>query len=142
MTVERDPYADLSLDRDATPAEINHAYRGLLLRHHPDTRTLPPSQPAAAADVTLQRVLAAYALLHDPARRADYDHRAAATAAHRPPNVVDTRLANGPTDHRRPGPPTIQVGPVRWHARPRSDAVDPRDPLLELLTELQGWTWP
>jgi curved DNA-binding protein CbpA len=34
-----DPHAVLGVARTATPAEISHAYRDLLRRHHADTRT-------------------------------------------------------------------------------------------------------
>ena len=39
MTTKRiDLYAILGVPPDATLAEIGHAYRSLLRRHHPDTR--------------------------------------------------------------------------------------------------------
>src|SRR6201999_2340420 len=79
-----DPYLVLGVSPTATQAEITHAYRTRLRAHHPDTRHTPPSH---TADDDLRQVLAAYALLRDPARRADYD-RATAHAApppsHRP----------------------------------------------------------
>src|SRR5262245_30410589 len=64
-----DPYAVLGLPRTATPSEITNAYRKRVRALHPDTRTAPQS----AADEQLQRVLAAYALLRNPERRARYD---------------------------------------------------------------------
>jgi curved DNA-binding protein CbpA len=69
-----DPYLVLGVSPTATQAEITHAYRTRLRAHHPDTRRPPASR---TADEDLRQVLAAYALLRDPARRADYDRKAA-----------------------------------------------------------------
>src|SRR6185312_9037577 len=77
-----DPYSVLGVLPTATQAEITHAYRTRLRAHHPDTRHKPLSQ---TADDNLRQVLAAYALLRDPARRADYD-RATTPAATPPPH--------------------------------------------------------
>jgi curved DNA-binding protein CbpA len=65
-----DPYAVLRLPKTATSDEIRRAYRSQVRVHHPDTRTTPQLPPA---DEQLRRVLAAYALLRDPERRARYD---------------------------------------------------------------------
>ena len=77
VRVNPDPYLVLGVSPTATQAEITHAYRTRLRAHHPDTRHAPSPQ---TADEHLRQVLAAYALLRDPARRADYD-RATARAA-------------------------------------------------------------
>jgi len=63
-----DPYLVLGVSPTATQADITHAYRARLRAHHPDTRHTPCSQKA---DEHLRQVLAAYALLRDPARRAE-----------------------------------------------------------------------
>src|SRR5947209_17111245 len=74
-----DFYAELGVAPDASPAEITHAYRSLLRQHHPDTRTGDlPSPPER-----LHRILAAYTVLRDPARRAAYDAERA--RSRRPP---------------------------------------------------------
>src|SRR5215211_5513742 len=65
-----DPYVVLGVSPTATQAQITHAYRTRLRAHHPDTRDAPSS---GCADEHLREVLAAYALLRDPARRAHYD---------------------------------------------------------------------
>jgi len=122
-----DPYLVLGVSPTATQAEITHAYRTRLRAHHPDTRHTPPSQ---TADDDLRQVLAAYDLLRDPARRADYD-RATTLAATPPPH-----RPHGPTPVDRPpiGPveipinyrttntaaadvaaPPLRAGPVRRH---------------------------
>ena len=118
-----DPYLVLGVSPTATPAEITHAYRTRLRAHHPDTRPTPPPH---TADDDLRQVLAAYALLRDPARRADYDH-----ASTPPP-----RSPHGPTPGDRPpvgrvpipityrtthtstadvSSPPLRAGPVRRH---------------------------
>jgi curved DNA-binding protein CbpA len=60
-----DPYLVLGVSPNATQAQITHAYRTRLRAHHPDTRRSLSSQ---TADDRLRQVLAAYALLRDPAR--------------------------------------------------------------------------
>jgi curved DNA-binding protein CbpA len=122
-----DPYLVLGVSPTATQAEITHAYRTRLRTHHPDTRHTPSSQ---TADEHLRQLLAAYALLRDPARRADYD-RATALAAtppsHRPkrPTPADHTVADPvqiPISYRTTNTPTAHVsapplraGPVRRH---------------------------
>jgi len=69
-----DPYAVLGLPPTATTDEIRRAYLRQVRVHHPDTR--PTLQSKASADEQLRRVLAAYALLRDPERRARYDRAA------------------------------------------------------------------
>jgi curved DNA-binding protein CbpA len=103
MTV--DPYAVLGVAPTATQAEITHAYRRHLRDHHPDRRSPEPDAPA---DERLRQVLAAYALLRDPNRRAAYDrghprHRDAG-----PSRIAVTR--RDPTDDQ----PDIWAGPVHW----------------------------
>jgi len=127
MTVDRtDPYAALRLTPNATQSQIRHAYRTLLRQHHPDTRVRggdptdndpTDNDPTdnAASDTTLQQVIAAYAILGDPALRAAHDH------ATRPPQAsTPTRVRTGmPFPRSAPDQPPIQAGPVRWHGRRR-----------------------
>ncbi|MDQ1615665.1 MAG: hypothetical protein QOJ60_1604 [Actinomycetota bacterium] len=109
-----DPYAVLGVSSDATQAEIAHAYRQLVRRHHPDLRDdgVPSADGAGAA---LERVLRAYALLRDPQRRAEYDrlHEPAATT---------TEASRRERPHIRSVPhheqPPLRVGPVVWHPGP------------------------
>jgi curved DNA-binding protein CbpA len=123
-----DPYAVLGLTRRATQEQVRRAYRALLRRYHPDT--CPAAAPAddAAATRTLQQVLAAYAILGDPGRRADYDD------AHREPGTTTGTGGQGRIRWAAPFPsapcpsppwprperdqPPIRAGPVRWHGRP------------------------
>ena len=54
MTKRPDLYAILEVPPSATQAEISHAYRALLRRHHPDTRAPDHESQSAASDTTLQ----------------------------------------------------------------------------------------
>lgn len=105
-------YAILGVTPQATQAEISHAYRALLRRHHPDTRPDDESQNATS-DAALQHVLAAHTVLSDPARRADYDRELtppSCPAPREPQQVVN--------EHSAYRQPPIVVGPVRWHRGP------------------------
>jgi curved DNA-binding protein CbpA len=103
MTV--DPYAVLGVAPTATQAEITHAYRRHLRDHHPDLRSPEPNAPA---DERLREILAAYALLRDPTRRAAYDR---AHPRHRDAGArrIDVRHGEPPDDQ-----PDLWAGPVRW----------------------------
>jgi len=98
-----DPYSVLGGPPTATPTQITHAYRRQLRDHHPDTRT---PQPNSGADERLLEILAAYALLRDPARRAAYDRARNDTGAIR---IAVTHIQ--PTGDQ----PPLRAGPVRWH---------------------------
>lgn len=117
--VENDPYAVLGLTPQATQGQIRRAYRALLRQNHPDTR--PSSGPAdnTASSSTLQQVIAAYAILGDPARRTGYDHR---TTVHpiRTPTRAPTRMRPAALfPENAADQPPIQAGPVRWHSSRR-----------------------
>jgi len=68
MTSKRpDLYAILEVSPHAIQAEIGHAYRSLLRRHHPDTRAPVDESHSDSSDAALQLILAAYPVLRDPA---------------------------------------------------------------------------
>ena len=117
VRVNPDPYLVLGVSPTATQAEITHAYRTRLRAHHPDTRQTPSSQ---TADEHLRQLLAAYALLRDPTRRADYDRATAHTAT--PPSNSPT----GPTPADRPLAGAIQV-PITYRnaTTPAPDVAAP-----------------
>lgn len=111
-----DPYLVLGVLPTATQAEISHAYRTRLRAHHPDTRHTPPSQ---TADDNLRQVLAAYALLRDPARRADYDLETtprSTPARTQAPPIHLTPVHLSPI-HPFDDPP-LRAGPVHWTPSP------------------------
>jgi curved DNA-binding protein CbpA len=118
-----DYYAILGVAPNSSAAEITRAYRALLRQHHPDTRSRSVHSDGVRSDAALQQVLAAYSVLHDPTRRADYDQRrvrrdvAAASAS--PPGVRTQPARAIPVRRRRipkaPEPDRpIVGGPVRW----------------------------
>ena len=111
-----DPYLVLGVSPTATQAEITHAYRARLRAHHPDTRHTSPSQ---TADDDLRLVLAAYSVLRDPARRADYDR---ATTHHATPSAG--RQNSTPVDHRGDGRVEIPIT-YRTSTTPAADAPSP-----------------
>ena len=118
-TQPTDLYAILGLNRHATQAQISHAYRTLLRRYHPDTRTPGDSSQDAVSDAALQQVLTAYAVLRDPGRRADYDQRyTMQQSPTRPsPTIAEAEPVfvswTGPVDE-----PPLRAGPVRWNPWP------------------------
>ena len=65
-------YRILDVALSADHAEIQHAYRVLAKRYHPDR---VPKERRAWARTQMARINAAYAVLGDPARRAAYDRR-------------------------------------------------------------------
>ena len=81
-----DPYLVLGVSPTAQGRDHRLPHR--LRAHHPDTRHPPASQNRRRRP----QVLAAYALLRDPARRADYDRATAhaATTTTPPPTRADT----------------------------------------------------
>ena len=65
--MDADYYAILQLKTTAGADEIQHAYRALAMRYHPDRNPLPE------AVAIMTRINEAYAVLGDPARRRKYD---------------------------------------------------------------------
>ncbi len=102
-----DPYAVLGVSRTATDAEITQAYRRQLRTHHPDTRS---QTTTSAADERLRQILAAYALLRDPARRANFDQVTQQADADPPAPQVPVTRRSSPGEQ-----PPLWAGPVRWH---------------------------
>ncbi|CAL9112031.1 unnamed protein product [Musa textilis] len=67
-------YDVLGVAADATGVEIKAAYRRLARACHPDVAAAQRNGASAAAD-EFMRVRAAYEILSDPEKRADYDRR-------------------------------------------------------------------
>jgi DnaJ-class molecular chaperone len=109
-----DYYAVLGVASTASPSEITHAYRRRVRSQHPDvhhdTRHNTGSERLSA-------VIAAYAVLRDPARRADYDQQRQSTTntSTTPSTTPLSPPLTSPHDTR----PLLGVGPVRYHGPPR-----------------------
>lgn len=58
-------YQTLGVNRDVTPEELKKAYRSLASKHHPDK---------GGDTARFQEIQAAYDVLSDPAKRAEYDN--------------------------------------------------------------------
>lgn len=67
---EIDPYAVLSLEKDATSDQVKSAYRKAALKHHPD-KAAPEDRESAHKK--FQEIALAYAILSDEKRRKRYD---------------------------------------------------------------------
>lgn len=106
-----DLYAVLGVLPTATQTEISRAYRALVRKHHPDTR--PRIAPETDPDDALRQVIAAYAVLRDATRRAEYD-RTSLRRAHR----VTSQVQQAPADRRLIRQPSIVAGPVYWYRNP------------------------
>jgi curved DNA-binding protein CbpA len=119
MNDNLNPYTVLGVTTTATPAEITHAFRAKLRALHPDTGS------AAVGDTQLRQVLAAYGLLRDPDRRADYDRTANLTPAPPPPR------SSGPSAPRRtrPNPAGPVQIPVTYHRKHSQGPPDAGRPL-------------
>jgi DnaJ-class molecular chaperone len=100
-----DPYSVLGVPPTATQAEITHAYRRRLRDHHPDTRSQASND---TADERLRQILAAYATLRDPRRRAAYDRTHPAREDTGPVRIPVNRVKSA-------GDPPLRAAPVRWH---------------------------
>lgn len=100
-----DYYAVLGVAATASPVEIAHAYRRRVRSQHPDTGHDTGSEGLSA-------VVAAYAVLRDPARRADYDRQRQSTTNNPPPTPATRPFAPGRTRL------LLRVGPVRYHGPP------------------------
>ncbi len=128
--------------RDASPLQVARAHRRLAKEHHPDLH-----EGADVAAERMRRINEAWAVLSDPARRAEYDHEAGIVsqghwAASRTPitpsaptstrtwatwraTAADTRQA--PPTARQPGevpdaadsPPATARSPSRRHSETR-----------------------
>ena len=82
-----DPYSVLGVKRDASGDEIQHVYRQLAKKYHPD---LNPGK--AEAEERFKAISAAYELLADPEKRARYDRgEIDASGGERPPRYSHYR---------------------------------------------------
>jgi curved DNA-binding protein CbpA len=117
MREHTDLYAVLGISSTASPTQVRQAYRAELRRHHPDTRDPGSGLEQPGHDRALRQVLAAYAVLHDPVRRAAYDRLRRTRAS------IQARVA--------PDAPVVVLGDTgsAWPDRTR-------------ITPLQAWSAP
>jgi len=80
---EKDLYSVLSVEQDADAKAIGRAYRKLARQLHPDTH---PDD--AEATERFKEVTAAYDVLGDPIKRAEYDEFRLASRMRRPGKVI------------------------------------------------------
>ncbi|HKC03927.1 MAG TPA: J domain-containing protein [Sphingomicrobium sp.] len=144
-----DCYAILGVSPAAEDVVIGAAYRALMRHYHPDTN------PDPAAQARAREITGAYAVLRDPAKRAEYDARRAdgdlwsaddgGDAPRKPPPAMRTvgiasaalALALVATvwtmaEKSRPRQPTGQSQPEQ---KPAKSASGPADPLIQLEPE-------
>jgi DnaJ-class molecular chaperone len=137
MSKTPDYYAILQVPRDASQQQISRAYRALMRSHHPDMDggRAPAGGQRGVQDGALEagsvggrqqqeaellRIMQAFAVLRDPARRAAYDREAgagpAARAARAPTGTdIPVRTVRHPASSSGT---TIRVTPVHWESGP------------------------
>lgn len=121
---EPDLYTVLGVDPTASEDELDHAFRALARRLHPDMHS------ADADSDAFQQVLAAYAVLRNPVARIGYDRHRAATD---PTNPAGPNRGAKTTSHRNLPPPTRRP--------PRSATTSTDQPSPALLIGPPRW-WP
>ena len=115
------PYAILSVPRNAALAEIKKSYRKLALRHHPDK----------GGDESMFKIIsAAYEILSDDARRAEYDRlqqeKARVGSTRRGGASSNRRTASstgGASYYEAPGGGTASAAGGRRRSRPTTSAA-------------------
>lgn len=120
-----DHYAALGVQASATGQEIARAYRSLMRTHHPDADGGAAAGAAAGGrgaqdreihEIELLRIMQAFAVLRDPARRAAYD-RSLASRTRRGAGPQDIPVRRVPSE-AGPSGRTIRITPVRWESGP------------------------
>lgn len=115
MTSQPDHYAALRVKPAASQREISRAYRALMRTHHPDVDG-GPTGDRDVQDGELLRIMQAFAVLRDPARRAAYDRsRNGTSAPGGAPTVLPVRKVNS---RDVPAGNTIRITPVHWESGP------------------------
>ena len=106
----QDFYGILGVTHDADATQIARAFRHLVRTLHPDVAAAPTTRTDADADAErLAQVVAAWRVLHDPAKRAAYDRS-------RIPSTPIALERPGPGEKRRTEPGLI-AGPAVIHVQ-------------------------
>ena len=116
-----DLYAVLGVPSDATHALIDHAYRILVRRYHPDSRGATDPRQASSDDASLRHVMAAYRVLGNPDRRADYDQCSPNPSSKG--GTVSVRVRTPSTSDGA----LVTAGPAYWNPAPSTRPTPPRD---------------
>lgn len=87
MPVLRSLYDVLNVAPEAEPVVVEAAYKALIKKYHPDQAVEAPVSKDATA------INEAFAVLKDPAKRADYDHRL--WAKQQAIRLAEARIASG-----------------------------------------------
>lgn len=101
-----DPYKVLDVSPDASSATIKRRWRELAREHHPD-RAAGDREETARLTGRMARINAAYDLLRDPARRANFDQSAEGRRSRRQAAAEPVRGSAFGAERREPagGPP-------------------------------------
>lgn len=125
-----DPYDILHIATTATAREVAQAYRTLIRGRHPDTRPAREhhADPAMAAPELqeelqeLRDIMAAYAILGNPEKRAAYDREHPRPAARPKPQRPDGSPSTTPAQLLPAA--SLLIGPVIW------ESPDGRSPVM------------
>lgn len=112
-------YDVLGVTPDASAAEIRRAFQRLTLAHHPDRNRTDPSAGARMAEIN-----AAYRILRDRKKRAEYDALLSSQTRYAVADVADDAFKDART---------------RWK-RADTERQEWREYVREVQTELRGWT--
>ncbi|MDQ1054684.1 curved DNA-binding protein CbpA [Arthrobacter sp. SORGH_AS 212] len=116
-----DYYAILNVPPDAGRLDIARAYRGLMRAHHPDVG--PADSVQGSPGDELLRIMDAYGVLRDPARRAAYDRQRTLPTDRTASTGQPLSTARPVAVRKVPGNggasgDIIRVTPVRWESGP------------------------
>ncbi|MFZ4520006.1 MAG: J domain-containing protein [Microthrixaceae bacterium] len=122
---DRTHYQVLGVPRHASKEQIRRAHRQLAHLLHPDRQAGAGPGEQALAERRMREVNAAWTVLSDPGRRADYDRTLDAARA----GAGSSSPSPSAAPHRAPVDPRDE-DPDAWYAAARAAEVDPDEPDL------------